>query len=69
MEAKLIDDYAKKVIVVYVGPHPEVSVPDARLCAKRGEPVEVPAEIAASLLSQAHAWKLAVAKTARTKEA
>jgi hypothetical protein len=36
----------------YTGPHDIVEVPDAELIAKRGETVEVPDTIAASLIAQ-----------------
>lgn len=43
---------AKTVKVVYPGPFPSVDVPALGLTARQGEPVEVPAEHAASLLEQ-----------------
>ncbi len=57
---------AKQVALTYVGPHDEVEV--AGLLAKRGESIEVPAEVAGSaptskspgsgLLAQADNWRV-----------
>lgn len=51
------------MLIVYTGQFDEVEVPytddEVRklLIARRGEPVECPAELAASLLEQSEAWR------------
>lgn len=49
------------VKLVYIGSRDAVIVPDAGLTAVRGEPVSIPAELAASLLAQG-IWREAEAK-------
>lgn len=53
--------------VVYVGPHAEVEVPAAGIVAKQGEPVEVSAEVAKSLLKQEDIWAAPKAKPSAKK--
>jgi hypothetical protein len=59
----------KLVSVVYVGPYPEVEVPAAGIVAKHGEPVDVPEDVAKSLLTQTDSWAAPKAKpSAKAKE-
>ena len=43
------------MLLVYEGPHDAVEVPDAELICVRGEPIEVPEDVAKRLLHQ-HTW-------------
>jgi hypothetical protein len=54
---------------VYVGPHDEVDLPAASAIVRRGEAVEVSAELAAQLDEQPENWadpRTSAAKTATT---
>lgn len=57
----------KLVSVVYIGPHAEVEVPAAGIVAKNGEPVDVPEDIAKSLLKQEDNWAAPTAKPSAKK--
>lgn len=52
--------------VVYVGPSDAVELVDRTLC-RRGEPIELPDELAQSLLEQVDTWQPASAAAAKPK--
>lgn len=52
--------------VVYDGPHAEVEIPAAQVTAKRGEPVDVPADVAKALKKQS-TWKAAPSGASKPK--
>ena len=51
--------------LTYTGPHDEVEIPSAGVVCKRGESVEVPEELGASLLEQADNWQPVKATTSK----
>ncbi|HYJ69631.1 MAG TPA: hypothetical protein VEX15_18415 [Nocardioidaceae bacterium] len=55
--------------IKYVGSHDEVEIGETGLLCKRGESVEVPDELAESLLEQPSNWEPVKATTTKNKEA
>lgn len=53
--------------IIYTGDLAEVNIPNPPVLAKRGEPVEVPDELAKELLTRAE-WKAAEKKKPATEK-